>query len=84
MDVKGMIFCSGNWRKRVAEKSEHAVVVGAGIVGVSTALWLRRSGLEVTLVDRKGVAQETSHGNAGILAGAALSATRPDSLSTQW
>ncbi len=56
----------------MADKSEHAVVVGAGIVGVSTALWLRRSGLEVTLVDRKGVAEETSHGNAGILAGAAV------------
>jgi len=72
MDQKGMIFCSGNRRDRLADKPEHAVIVGAGIVGVSTALWMRRTGYEVTLVDRKGVAEETSHGNAGILAGAAV------------
>ncbi|MEM7069454.1 MAG: FAD-dependent oxidoreductase [Pseudomonadota bacterium] len=53
-------------------REEHIIVVGAGIVGVSTALWLRRSGYEVTLVDRKGVASETSYGNAGILAGASV------------
>ena len=44
------------------------VVVGAGIVGVATALWLRRDGNEVTLVDREGPAAGTSFGNGGVLA----------------
>ncbi len=42
-------------------------VLGAGIVGVSTAIHLRRSGLSVALVDRRGPGEETSHGNAGII-----------------
>ncbi len=44
------------------------VVIGAGIVGVSTALWLQRDGHEVVLVDREGPAAGTSHGNGGVLA----------------
>jgi len=45
------------------------VVVGAGIIGVCTAWYLRRHGLDVTVVDRRdGVARETSHGNAGVIA----------------
>ncbi len=44
------------------------VVIGAGIVGVSTALWLQRDGHEVVLVDRKGPAEGTSYGNGGVLA----------------
>ena len=49
------------------------VVIGAGIVGVSTAIWLQRAGgLNVTLIDREGPAAGTSHGNAGILASAAI------------
>lgn len=45
-----------------------AVVIGAGIVGVSTAIWLRRMGLDVTLIDRDKPGQGTSFGNAGVLA----------------
>ncbi len=43
-------------------------IVGAGIVGVSTALWLLRDGHEVVLIDRLGPAEGTSFGNAGVLA----------------
>ncbi len=50
----------------------HVLVIGAGIVGVSTAIWLMRSGAQVTLVDRQGPGEGTSHGNAGILAAAAV------------
>jgi len=42
-------------------------VLGAGMVGVSTAIYLRRRGLSVALVDRRGPGEETSHGNAGII-----------------
>ncbi len=40
-------------------------VIGAGIVGVSTALFLQRDGHAVTLIDRKGPAAGASFGNAG-------------------
>jgi len=40
-------------------------VVGAGIVGVSSALWLQRAGFKVTLVDSGPVGEGASFGNAG-------------------
>lgn len=43
-------------------------VIGAGIVGVSTAIWLLRDGHRVILIDRKGPGEGTSHGNGGVLA----------------
>jgi D-amino-acid dehydrogenase len=46
-----------------------AIVLGAGIVGTSTALQLARRGLGVALVDRRGPGEETSYGNAGIIEG---------------
>ena len=50
----------------------HVVIAGAGIVGVSSAIWLQRAGHEVTLVDRMDVALRTSYGNAGVLAAGAI------------
>lgn len=44
------------------------LVLGAGIVGVSTALQLQKWGRDVILVDRhEGVGEETSYGNAGLI-----------------
>lgn len=43
------------------------IVLGAGMVGVSTALALQAHGYEVTLLDRKAAGEETSYGNAGII-----------------
>lgn len=40
-------------------------VVGAGIVGVCSTLWLQRAGFAVTLVDSGGVGEGASFGNAG-------------------
>ena len=40
----------------------HIVIAGAGIVGVSTAIWLQRAGHAVTLVDRMDGAMRTSYG----------------------
>jgi D-amino-acid dehydrogenase len=48
------------------------VVIGAGIVGVSAALWLQRDGHKVILVDKDGPAEGTSHGNGGVLASCAV------------
>ena len=47
-------------------------VVGAGIVGVSCAEWLRRDGHDVVLIDRNPPGEGTSYGNAGILARCAV------------
>ncbi|MEW5879618.1 MAG: D-amino acid dehydrogenase [Pseudomonadota bacterium] len=47
----------------------HVAVIGAGIIGVTTAHALRQQGFEVTVIDRRsGVAQEASFANAGVLA----------------
>ena len=51
---------------------KHVAIIGAGIVGVSTAIWLQRAGHSVTLIDPKGPAGGTSYGNAGVLASAAV------------
>lgn len=46
---------------------DSAVVVGAGMVGLATAWHLQSYGVEVTVVDRTGVAAGSSWGNAGWL-----------------
>ena len=46
-----------------------AIVLGAGVVGVSAALHLAKRGLSVSIIDRKPVGEETSYGNAGIIEG---------------
>lgn len=51
---------------------QHILVAGAGIVGISCAIWLQRAGYRVTVVDRAGPASGTSHGNAGVLAAGAV------------
>lgn len=48
------------------------IVIGAGIVGVSSAIWLKRAGHDVTLMDRGTPGQGTSYGNGGILASCAF------------
>ena len=44
-----------------------AIVVGAGIVGISVALHLQKAGRSVLLVDRGQPGGETSYGNAGLI-----------------
>lgn len=42
------------------------LVLGGGVVGTTSAYYLAREGVEVTVVDRQpGVAEEASHANAG-------------------
>lgn len=48
--------------------SKTVAIIGAGIVGVSTALWAQRDGHKVILIDREGPAAGTSYGNGGVLA----------------
>lgn len=48
--------------------AQNIVVIGAGVVGVSTALALVRQGHQVTVVDKEGIAAGASQGNAGAFA----------------
>jgi D-amino-acid dehydrogenase len=45
----------------------NVIVLGAGMVGVASALHLQRRGWSVVLVDRKPPGRETSYGNAGFI-----------------
>lgn len=56
---------------------EHVIVVGAGMVGLSTAWYLQSERVRVSVVDRTGVAAGSSWGNAGYLA-PALTLPLPD------
>ncbi|MFD1745949.1 NAD(P)/FAD-dependent oxidoreductase [Rhizobium helianthi] len=47
--------------------SADVIVLGAGIIGVSTAVHLVKRGKSVVLVDRRGPGEETSYGNAGLI-----------------
>ena len=47
--------------------AERAVIVGAGIVGICTAISLLEKGFDVLLIDRNEPAEGASHGNAGVV-----------------
>lgn len=57
------------------------VVLGAGMVGVCTALALRQRGHSVVLVDRQAPGKETSYGNAGIIQ---REAVQPYAFPREW
>src|SRR5688572_32947009 len=44
------------------------VIIGAGIVGIATAIYLQRDGHRVTVVDKGEPGRGTSYGNAGSIA----------------
>jgi len=52
----------------ISDPKKHVAIIGCGIVGLSAAIWLQRSGHEVTLIDRAGPAAGATYGNAGVLA----------------
>ncbi len=54
------------------DKKKTIIIVGAGIVGVSAAIWLQREGHDVTLIDRAGPGEGTSYGNGGVLASCSI------------
>lgn len=56
----------------MSQPGKTVTVIGAGIVGLSTAIWLQRMGAEVTLVDKDGPGAGASFGNGGVLASLAV------------
>lgn len=62
------VVSHGTLDRMSAQQAPRSVaVVGAGMVGLSTAWFLRERGVEVTVLDREGVAAGSSWGNAGWL-----------------
>ena len=57
--------------------AQRTVIVGAGIVGLSTAWYLARAGHQVTVIDREPVGDGASCGNAGLLSIGHYPLTRP-------
>jgi D-amino-acid dehydrogenase len=53
----------------------HVTVIGAGIVGACTALYLQREGFQVTLIDRGPPGEGSSLGNAGSFGRASIPPT---------
>jgi D-amino-acid dehydrogenase len=55
-----------------ATRQTDVTVLGAGMVGVSSALAAHERGMSVTLVDRREPGSETSYGNAGIVSSGSI------------
>ncbi|KRR20130.1 amino acid dehydrogenase [Bradyrhizobium lablabi] len=64
----------------MSERNADVVVLGAGIVGVSTAYAARQRGMSVVLIDRREPGSETSYGNAGIISSGSVSPLNNPSL----
>lgn len=58
---------STDWETSLVD-GPHTIVVGAGIVGVSTAYYLSRRGRRVTVIEMGDIGNGASSGNAGIVA----------------
>ena len=51
---------------------KNVIIIGAGIVGISSALYLLRRGSKVTLIDKNFKGQPASYGNASWLSGPSI------------
>jgi len=49
-------------------KQKHITIVGTGIIGVATAIWLQRAGHQVTLIEKGELEDAASYGNGAVLA----------------
>lgn len=62
-------------------ENPHSIVIGAGIVGLCTALYLQETGRRVTLIDRLPPGEGTSLGNAGIIS---TGSVHPEAMPGIW
>ena len=56
----------------MALDDKNIVIIGGGIVGISSALYLLRRGCKVTLIDKNFKSQPASYGNASWLSGPSI------------
>jgi D-amino-acid dehydrogenase len=59
--------------EKIMRLGKHIAVVGAGVVGLATAVRLRREGYRVSLFDPEEPGSQTSSGNAGLIMTAQIS-----------
>jgi D-amino-acid dehydrogenase len=52
----------------MATHQSHVIVVGGGVIGVCCAYFLAKRGANVTVLERDGIGQGASYGNAGVVA----------------
>ena len=52
----------------MAKASGRVIVVGGGVIGLSTAYYLAKSGADVLLLERNEIGSGASSGNAGAVA----------------
>src|SRR5262245_11114772 len=50
-----------------SERAPDVLIVGGGIIGLTTAYFLARAGVRVAVLDKGGLGQESSWAGAGIL-----------------
>ncbi|RCS54124.1 FAD-dependent oxidoreductase [Bremerella cremea] len=66
-----------------SSKPDSVIVVGGGVVGIACAHYLRKLGLEVTVIDRSTIAGACSHGNCGYICPShVLPLTEPEAIRT--
>lgn len=51
---------------------KRVAIIGNGIIGIATAIWLQRAGHHVILIDKSKQDQRASYGNGGVLASCSL------------
>jgi glycine/D-amino acid oxidase-like deaminating enzyme len=49
------------------EGMSKVIIIGGGIIGLSSALYLRKTGWEVTVIDKGDFSDNCSYGNAGYI-----------------
>ena len=49
------------------QKQSHVIVIGGGVIGASSAYFLRLAGYRVTLIDKNTLGSQCSHGNCGLI-----------------
>ena len=59
-------------KRRFIIKMKKTLVIGAGIVGICTAIELRNRGYEVLIIDPNEPGSQTSYGNAGVITDSSL------------
>ena len=50
-----------------ARSNSHVVVIGGGVIGASSAYFLRKAGFRVTLLEKDTLGSGCSHGNCGLV-----------------
>jgi len=55
-------------RSRKPSQESDVIIIGGGIIGICIAAYLAETGRRVLVLDRSGICEETSAGNAGALA----------------